>query len=146
MNITAVVILASDWVKEQVQYIATHGRPLSVQESAVARKVGVKNIAQVKILEVDLIEPPKNPILNELCQELEFLSDATIGLTMFNCIFIKKGHYSTKLLSHELRHVYQYQQFGSVEAFLSEYIRQIMSVGYEDSELEIDARNHELIS
>ena len=50
-----------------------------------------------------------------------------------------------RLLSHELRHVHQYEKFGSISSFLAEYLNQIISVGYDKSPLEIDARTHEQV-
>jgi len=56
--------------------------------------------------------------------------------------FFKQGYLTTRLLSHELRHVHQYEQAGSAEAFLSRYIGEIMRFSYMDSPYEVDARKH----
>lgn len=135
---------ASNWVAEQEMFIIKRGRKLSPEELEIACRVNVENTNVVRILEVDAITKPSESSLNAICEQLGFLSDATIGLTLNSCIFIKKGYYSKRLLSHELRHVYQYQQQGSVEAFLSRYIQQIIDVGYDNSSFEIDARQHEV--
>jgi hypothetical protein len=50
------------------------------------------------------------------------------------------------LLSHELRHVYQYEAAGSIAAFLLNYLWQIATAGYEECPLELDARAHEVDS
>ena len=49
-----------------------------------------------------------------------------------------------RLLSHELRHVHQYEQTGSIAGFLPDYLQQIVLVGYADAPLEQDARAHEV--
>lgn len=49
-------------------------------------------------------------------------------------------------VSHELRHVHQYEQHGSIAAFLRVYLRQIVEVGYANAPLEADARAHEIDS
>jgi hypothetical protein len=49
-----------------------------------------------------------------------------------------------QLLSHECRHVYQYEAAGSIAAFLPVYIEQIVEFGYDDAPFEQDARHHEL--
>ena len=79
-----------------------------------------------------------------LCEEYGFLTEETIGLTLGYGIYIKQGYLTTRLLSHELRHVHQYEQAGSAKAFLSRYISEIMRFGYMDSPYEVDARNHEV--
>jgi hypothetical protein len=47
------------------------------------------------------------------------------------------------LLSHECRHAYQYETYGSIAAFLPVYLDQIASVGYLDAPFEQDARTNE---
>jgi hypothetical protein len=49
-----------------------------------------------------------------------------------------------RLLSHECRHVHQYEAHGSIAAFLPVYLEQIATVGYRNSPLEQDARAHEV--
>lgn len=39
---------------------------------------------------------------------------------------------------------HQYEQAGSIAAFLPRYLQQIVTVGYNNAPFEIDARSHEL--
>ena len=57
--------------------------------------------------------------------------------------FIRHGFVTNRLVSHELRHVHQYEAAGSIAAFLPVYLAQIVSVGYEQAPFELDARHHE---
>ena len=66
-----------------------------------------------------------------------------VGLTLGYSIFIVRGHMSPRLLSHECRHVYQYETAGSISAFLPVYLQQIATVGYQSAPFEQDARAHE---
>ena len=59
-------------------------------------------------------------------------------------IFVRAGHETARLLSHELRHVYQYERAGSIAGFLPTYLQQIIEVGYAACPLERDARGHEV--
>jgi hypothetical protein len=63
------------------------------------------------------------------------------GLTLFYGIFVVEGTYSRRMIAHECRHVQQYEERGSIQAFLQEYLPQILTVGYDDSPLEKDAEN-----
>ncbi|MBV2129714.1 hypothetical protein [Arsukibacterium indicum] len=72
------------------------------------------------------------------------MTEDTIGLTLGYGIYIKQGYLTRRLLSHELRHVHQYEQAGSHEAFLTRYIGDIIRFGYLDSPYEVDARYHEI--
>jgi hypothetical protein len=67
-----------------------------------------------------------------------------LGLTLGHSIFIVRGHKDRRLLSHELRHVHQYEHHGSIAAFLPVYLQQIVEVGYANAPLEADARAHEI--
>ena len=68
-----------------------------------------------------------------------------VGLTLGYSIFIVNGHVNDRLLSHELRHVQQYERAGSIAAFLPTYLSQIVDLGYENAPFEIDARAHEIL-
>ena len=66
-----------------------------------------------------------------------------VGLTLGYSIFAVKGYLSRRLLSHECRHVYQYETYGSIAQFLPVYLDQIIAFGYEGAPLEQDARANE---
>lgn len=134
---------ATQWLEQQQSIIVLRGRVLTIAEQHIARQVGVAHPDRVYLYEVGAIERPEEPELAALCEQFGFLTQDTIGLTLGYGIYIKQAYLTTRLLSHELRHVYQYEQAGSPEAFLSRYIGEIMQFGYLDAPLEIDARAHE---
>lgn len=138
------IAAAVHWVEQQQQIICKQGRLLTAYEQQLAALVGVANPAFVYLYEVPSILRPEEPELAALCEQFGFLTKDTIGLTLGYGIYIKQGYRSSRLLSHELRHVYQYEQAGSAEAFLSRYIAEIMQFGYVNAPYEIDARSHEL--
>ncbi|MBL1141901.1 MAG: hypothetical protein HND53_07725 [Proteobacteria bacterium] len=136
--------LAIKWAEEHSEKIQNEGTPLTAEEIKLAKQVGVTNPEKVKILEVAEIPMPENEELNEAAVQIGFLNESMTGLTLGHSIYICNGQNTTRLLSHELRHVYQYETFGSISEFLIEYLKQIVFVGYENSILEQDARNHEI--
>tara|TARA_R110002126_G_scaffold212488_1_gene359094 strand:- start:1053 stop:1481 length:429 start_codon:yes stop_codon:yes gene_type:complete len=138
------VTKAANWTEHNQALICQLGRALTTGEQSTARKVGVANPERVFVYEVPVIKRPEEPELLALCEEYGFLTEETIGLTLGYGIYIKQGCLTTRLLSHELRHVYQYEQAGSAEAFLSRYIGEIIQFGYQDSPYEVDARKHEI--
>ncbi|KKO50695.1 hypothetical protein VT06_01265 [Arsukibacterium sp. MJ3] len=137
---------AANWAEQNQTFIYQFGRALTVEEKAIACLVKVAAPEQVHIYEVPVIKRPDEPELAALCEEYGFLTEDTIGLTLGYGIYIKQGYLTTRLLSHELRHVHQYEQAGSAEAFLTRYIGEIMQFGYLNSPYEMDARAHEVIS
>ena len=136
--------MAIKWAEEHSEKIQKEGISLTVEQIDIANKVGVNNPEKVRILEVTVLPLPTDPKLNEAATKIGFLSDAMKGLTLGHSIYICNGHNTTRLLSHELRHVYQYETFRSIPEFMVEYLKQIVLVGYENSLLEQDAKKHEI--
>ena len=136
--------LAIQWAEDHSALIQTEGTALSAEQINLAKQVGVTSPEKIKILEVTQVPFPKHEQLSEAAKQIGFLSDEMQGLTLGHSIYIRKESMTTQLLSHELRHVYQYEVFGSIPGFLVEYLKQIVLVGYENSLLEQDARQHEV--
>ena len=131
------------WAQSQEQRILTTGRPLNAHERKVAGLVGVTDIERVRIvLIVDLPQPPE-PELQTAAREAGILGPDTDGMTFGHGIYIRAGKARDRLLSHELRHVHQYETAGSIQAFLEQYLLQIATEGYERAPFEVDARRHE---
>ncbi|MGB1799611.1 MAG: hypothetical protein ACPHLK_02140 [Gammaproteobacteria bacterium] len=138
--------LAIKWAEDHSEKIQSEGIALTPEQIEIAKQVGVKQAEKVKILEVDKIPFPENEQLSQAATQIGFLDEAMKGLTLGHSIYICSEHYTTQSLSHELRHVYQYEAFGSIPGFLVEYLKQIVLVGYENSLLVQDARKHEILS
>ena len=110
----------------------------------LATSVGVVRPDKVRVLEASSLELPEDPVVREASITTGLLGPDMIGLTLGHSIFISEGSLSKRLLSHELRHVSQFERFGSISNFLNEYLAQIIIYGYESAPLEIDARSHEV--
>lgn len=136
--------LAIEWAEERSREIQKVGYSLKSSNIRLAAHVGVKKPEDVKIQEVHSLPVPEDPILREAALSTGLLGPNMVGLTLGHSIYICKGHLSKRLLSHELRHVHQYEQHGSISAFLATYLSQIASFGYEAAPMEIDARSHEV--
>ena len=85
-------------------------------------------------------------MLKQAAIETGLLGPHMAGLTLGYSILICHGQFTVRLLSHECRHVYQYETFGSIAAFLPAYLQQIAEVGYDKAEFELDARAHEFFA
>ena len=119
------------------------GRPLTVTELALAKAVGVRNASRVRIKLVNELPKPTHPDLRVAAEQTGLLEPNTAGVTFGYAVFIRHGFATNRLVSHELRHVHQYEAAGSIAAFLPVYLAQIVSVGYEQAPFELDARYHE---
>ncbi len=135
---------AIKWAEIQSQSAAVKGRTLTEQELAVARLVGVKRPDTVRISMVNQLQIPEEPHLKEAALQTGLLGPSMVGLTLGHSILVVQGHLHLGLLSHELRHVHQYEAYGDVAGFLPVYLHQIALDGYENAPFEKDARAHEL--
>jgi hypothetical protein len=131
------------WAEARSTEITMSGVPLTDLELRIAHLVGVQQPERVRILQVREIPQPEDPELRQAVAATGFIGPRTIGLTLGYGIYIAAGHSTHRLVSHECRHVYQYEVAGSIRTFLPIYLQQIASVGYAAAPLEMDARAHE---
>ena len=131
------------WAEAEESRVLASGEGLDPEDVGLARAVGVSHPHRVRIALVDAIPTPSDPMLQSAIRETGLLGPDTRGLTLGHAIFMRRDEKSRRLLSHELRHVYQYERAGSIAAFLPVYLTQMLDVGYRDAPLEIDARAHE---
>lgn len=132
------------WAKEQAQRAMQSGRSLTEDEIALARAVGVQQPENIRVAQVDRLPLPEDPVLREAALQTGLLGPNMDGLTLGHSVLICRGHETKRLLSHEFRHVHQYEQAGSIEAFFPTYLGQIVAYGYASAPFEIDARDHEI--
>ena len=136
--------VATDWVEAQSALILAHGSPLSADELKLAEAVGVAAPDRIRVRIVDSIPLPQDPGLRQLAIETGLLGPGIAGITFGYGIYVCRHALSPRLMSHECRHVYQYERAGSIGAFLADYLVQVATVGYFDAPFEIDARRHEI--
>jgi hypothetical protein len=136
--------LAIAWAEAEAQEAAQAGAALTAVEEQLASAVGVQHPELVRVALVARLPEPQHPQLRLAAQETGLIGPGMAGLTLGHTIFIVHGHKTRRLLSHELRHVHQYEQLGSIAGFLPIYLEQIITVGYANAPLEADARAHEL--
>jgi hypothetical protein len=105
--------------------------------------VAKPELVRVQILG-DRLPMPDDPTLREAALQAGLLAPGMVGLTLGYSIFICRGHKTRRLLSHELRHVHQYEQHGLIAGFLPLYLQQVIEAGYREGPFERDAREHEL--
>jgi hypothetical protein len=140
LDLTLLLPLACEWAEQQAALIRRTGRPLVPAEAGLAAAVGVRGTELVRVAEVEAIPAPAHPALRAACERLRFLGPDTAGLTLGYGVYVRRGlTRDRRLLAHELRHVAQYEQRGSIAKYLAEYIPDLLRHGYRDAPLERDA-------
>ncbi len=131
------------WAEAEERRILSQGRPLTDIEIQLSRAVGVKRPERVRICAMLPLPMPEDPELRAAALETGLLGPGTVGLTLGYGIYVASGHATARLVSHECRHVHQYEVAGSIAAYLPQYLLQIVQVGYQNAPFEVDARNWE---
>lgn len=134
---------ATAWAEAQQAHILEVGQPLNEQLLALAGSVGVLHPERIRIAEVARLPLPDDNDLRQAALATGLLGPGMMGLTLGYGVYICHGHGTFRLLSHEFRHVHQYEHAGSIAAFLPAYLQQIVTVGYHNAPFEVDARAYE---
>ncbi|MBV8651600.1 MAG: hypothetical protein JO255_09050 [Alphaproteobacteria bacterium] len=132
------------WAEQRVDEVLRAGAALDDLSLSIARSVGVARPELIRLSPVSEMPFPLDPALREAAMATGFLGVDTTGLTLGHAVLIRQGHDSVRLRSHECRHVAQYEEAGSIAAFLPVYLGQIVQHGYAAAPLELDARRHEI--
>lgn len=132
------------WAEARSSEVLATGDPLSDVGLRLARAVGVANPDYVRVSTVSSLPLPDDPELRSVALETGLLGPGMVGVTLGYGIYICEGCLSNRLISHECRHVHQYEQAGSIKDFLPEYLQQIAVFGYDQAPFEVDARRHEI--
>jgi hypothetical protein len=140
-NIDQIINYAIRWALATVHYYQDRGRPLNAVETEIAIAAGVIHPELIRIIETDHVPEPKLDELAALRIQSGLLHSHSVGLTLGNQVFIRNGFMRPYLLAHEFRHVYQFEQLGSLEIMIRNYLLEVVQFGYRNAPLEIDAIN-----
>ena len=141
MHLPRLLPKAIAWAEAQQSDILATGFPLSPQQIIIAKEVGVAIPENIRIKAVDQLPLPKDPELAAAALQTGLLGPNMVGLTLMYGVFIcNRALGNRNLIAHECRHVHQYEQRGSLAAFLQEYLLEIVTFGYANAHFEQDAR------
>jgi hypothetical protein len=132
------------WAEKLSAQGRAKGSALTPAQQRIARASGVREPGQVRILVVDRIPLPDEPELRAAALQVGLSQSTALGMTLGYAVVAVRGYEdNVRLLSHELRHVAQYEACGGIAPFLTMHLADLAAFGYEDSPFEVDARAHE---
>ncbi|WP_288363322.1 hypothetical protein [uncultured Spongiibacter sp.] len=106
----------------------------------------MKRVQHIRIADLATLPMPEAPALRQAAKGFGLLGPDMLGIALGHGIFIRERSPGSRLISHECRHVYQYEQAGSLSAYLNTYLTEVLCFGYWDAPMEVDARRHEVSS
>jgi hypothetical protein len=118
-----ILSLAIPWAKEQEELILARGVSLVAQHLADARLVGVQDPSRIRVLVVERLPLPENPLLAQFAREKQILTTASRGCTFGYGIMIRADCWGDReLLVHNLVHVAQCERIPDLETCIREYV------------------------
>jgi hypothetical protein len=133
-----------EWAKGQEARVLQAGAPLTMEQQKLARAVGVRFPERIRLAVVDQIPLPDEPVLKAAAEGVGLSQSWAAGLTLGHAVILHRGfERDPRLLSHEFRHVAQYENMGGIGPFLVTHLKSLVELGYENSPFEVDARAHE---
>ena len=134
-----------DWAERLAYRSLREGAALEPRFAEIARSMGVRDVQKVRIVVVDQIPLPEDPHLKVAAGSVGLAQGSAAGMTLGHAVIVHRGYErDVRLLSHEFRHVAQYEAAGGIRPFLLVHLPQLVEFGYEDSPYEVDARAHEI--
>jgi hypothetical protein len=132
--------LAAAWVEEQEARALGHGIGLNPAQVADARQMGVTHPERVRLFVVPFIPEPEDPALRAAGELTGLINPFTAGITFRYGIYLRDEYARDRfLVAHELVHTGQYERFGSILAFLRQYLHECITIGYPEAPLEQEA-------
>lgn len=132
--------LATHWAEALERRILREGVPLSGEETADARALGVRAPERVRLLCLASLPPLDDLALRTAAAAVQFLTPATRGLALGHGIFVRADCWRERqLIAHELAHTEQYERLGGIEPFLRRYLGECLTIGYPAAPMEQEA-------
>src|SRR5258708_32346430 len=118
--------LAVSWVEQVEKEALEKGEPVLPPFEATAEALGIRQIDKITVWKVDTMPTPENPQIQALPERFGLSIAGSGGLTLGHAILVLRSQ-ATKgnLLAHELVHVRQYEQAGSISLFLKRYVAEL---------------------
>lgn len=132
--------MAAHWVERQETEILANGTFLTPDQQQDAQKAGVASPEKIRLRVVREIPVPADPVLSKAARETGLLGPTTAGLALRYGIYIRADkRLDRELHIHEFVHVGQYERLGSIDAFLSNYLKECIDPGYPLGPMEQEA-------
>src|ERR1041385_2084925 len=131
---------ACNWVLEQERFILERGVRLRGLQCSDAKRVGVIHPERVRLMHVEQIPVPVQPLLRAAGQAMKLNSPRTPALALGYGIYIRSECCGERWpVVHELAHVAQFERLGTIRAFMECFLYQCLIVGYPSAPMEQEA-------
>lgn len=138
-QVGALAPLVEAYVLENQAIALKEGIPLAASQMAMAQEMGILRARDVRILYVEKLPFPSDPVLATAAKKYRYDPSAMVGYAYGHGIWIANGvKNDPTVLTHELIHVRQMEQTGLRE-HIRLYLTQLVVFGYREAPIEIEA-------
>lgn len=131
---------ACNWVLEQERFILERGVPLRGRQCSDAKRAGVLHPERVRLLYVEQIPFPVQPLLRAAAQAMKLNTPRTPALALRYGTYIRWECWEQRWpIVHQLAHLAQFERLGSIWAFMDCFLFQCLVVGYPSAPMEQEA-------
>lgn len=133
--------LAVQWAQRREREALRRGRRLTPEEMRLARRMGVREVQRIRIVETERIPLPRAGLLGMAARWTGFHQSDPWGLSLGYGVYVRNGWPGSmeQLLAHEFVHTAQCERFGGMRAYLVRYLRECLTLGYAESPMEQEA-------
>lgn len=132
-----------DWARSIEAEGQQRGTPLTSKQIALARQVGIAHPEKVRLVFVDNVPfPTDDAAMRKVGEDLGFIGpDVINNAQAFGyTIWVRNGFTLDRpRLAHELVHVAQIERSASFEAYVQQYMAELLEHGPMDMPLEVEA-------
>ena len=139
MDVDSLIKIATEWLSSQQHLLADDLMPLSLEEVAIAKAVGVAYPERVRVARLPRIPTPDHPALAHAASALGLFTPSMTAFAAGYVILLRASDANAGLLAHELRLVHHFESIGTVAGYLGKYIAEVFEHGYGSTPMEIDA-------
>src|SRR5258705_309021 len=100
------------WAEAEAAAAQRRGLMLDAIGLRLAQMVGVRRPELVRVVETPTLPFPSDAELGLAATQTGLLGPHMAGLTLGYAVFVRAGQVSARLISHECRHVHQYEVAG----------------------------------
>ena len=130
---------ALNWLETVEKDYHRQGRSLSLQEIAVAHRIGVARPEEVRVVVLETFSMPTDSELRAEAQRFGYVGQREGGRTVGYVVMLKpQVAQNATVLAHELVHISQVDRLGR-KGLLRRYFIEMAVVGYARSPLELEA-------
>jgi hypothetical protein len=115
--------LAYQWCKATEQFVLAHGAPLGPRHLADARLAGVRDCSRIRIMVVDRITLPEDPLLAAAARRAQIITEETRCVGLGHALIIRADAWGDReLFVHNLVHIAQCERSGGLEQWVYRYL------------------------